>query len=90
MQASQPRNALRAGAEHKVIGVSKDNVCTRRTHLGRSHCLHRGGGTHGHERGRSDVAAHHRDGAGTRLAVGGGDFELKSRSHCQRISRLFI
>ena len=90
MQASQPRNALRAGAEHKVIGVSKDNVCTRRTHLCGPHCLHRCSGTHGHKCRRSNVAAQHGNSAGTRLAVGGGDFELKSRSHCQRISRLFI
>ena len=81
MQAPQPRHTLRAGAEHQVIGVAKDDVRAGCAHFGRAHRLNGCGGANGHERRRADFAAQHLDAARAGLAIGGGNRKLESRGH---------
>jgi queuine tRNA-ribosyltransferase len=71
-------DALGAGAQHEVIGVAEDDVRAARAHVLRLHRLDGRGGADGHEDGRADLAALHRDRAEPRLAVGGVDGELKT------------
>ena len=61
VQATERRNAFRAGPQHEVVGVAEHDVGTARTQSLRRHALHRRLRADRHERGRR----HH--------AVGGGD-----------------
>ena len=70
MQATKPRHALRARAEHQVIRVAEDDVGAGRAHVLRLHRLDRRGRADRHEGGRADLAALHGDRAGARFAVG--------------------
>src|SRR5574338_1284892 len=65
MQATQPRNPLRPGPKHQVIGVAKDDVGTGRPHILWLHRLNRRRGPDRHKHGRSNLAALHRELAGS-------------------------
>ena len=69
VQAAQPRDALRAGPQHQVIGVAENDVGAGLAHGLRQHRLHRRRRADRHEGGRADVAARRCDHAGARRAV---------------------
>ena len=49
VQSAQFGNALGGGAEHKVICISKDNLCASCCHSLGQHGFHSGGSAHRHE-----------------------------------------
>src|SRR5690606_16046168 len=56
-----------------------------RAHLGRAHGLHRCRGADRHEGGRTDLAPHHANDAGTRGAIGRGELKSESVGHGARL-----
>ena len=83
VQTAQLRHPFRAGAQHQVIGIAEDDVCTCRAHGFRLHRLYRCGRAHGHEGGRANITAHHFDPPGAGGAIGGADGERKPLRHGQ-------
>jgi hypothetical protein len=54
VQPAQPRHALRAGAQHQVIGIAQDDVRPGGAHVFHLHRLDRCRRAHGHERRGAD------------------------------------
>jgi hypothetical protein len=81
MQSAKPRHSFGPRTQHQVIRVTKDDICASGSHVFDAHCLHCGGGAHGHEGGRGNAPSLHPDRAGTRLAIGCMDGEFESRVH---------
>ena len=61
MQATEPRDALRAGPQHQVIGIAEQDVGAGFLHLLGIERLHRRHRADRHERGRADDAARRHD-----------------------------
>lgn len=81
MQSAQPCHPIRAGAEHKVIGIAQYNVCAGRPHIFGAHGLYRGPRADGHKGRRADISALHFDKPGARFAVGSADRKFESLGH---------
>ena len=75
MEPTEPRQPLRAGAQHQVIGVAQDDVGTERVDIAGLHAFDGTGRADRHERGRADLATWRLYGAGTSQAVGERQFE---------------
>ncbi len=82
VQPAQPRHPLGPRAQHQVIGIAEDDVRARPAHGFGLHRFDRGCSAHGHEGGRADRAAAHRDRSLARGTVGRLDREGKAgRAH---------
>lgn len=80
MEPPEPRDPLRPGAQHQVVGVAEEDVSPGLAHGFRLHRLHRRGGADRHEGRRADFPTLHGDDAGARLAVGGVEREGETGS----------
>ena len=78
MQATELRDALRAGAQHEMIGVAQHHIGAQGLHLIGIHRLHGAGRTHRHEGWCADDPARHADLARARgsVSLGNGEGEL--------------
>ena len=83
VQPAKLGDPLRAGAQHQVIRIAEDDVGAGLAHLFHVKALHRAGGADRHEGWRADLAARHRDAAGTGRAVARLDGEGEVFFHCR-------
>ncbi|GAV35157.1 hypothetical protein ROTAS13_02829 [Roseomonas sp. TAS13] len=79
VQPAQAADALRAGAQHQVIGVAQDHAGAGGAHRVGGHRLHRAGGAHGHEDRRRHLAMRGVQRAGTGAAIRGLEREGKGQ-----------
>ncbi|GJE17963.1 hypothetical protein AIGOOFII_2684 [Methylobacterium marchantiae] len=79
VETAEPLHALRAGAQHQVVGVAEHHVGAEVSDLARIHRLDGGRRPHRHEGRRADRAPRHRDRPGAGLPVGGVDAEGEVR-----------
>ena len=87
VQAAEPRHALRAGAQHQVVGVGEDDVGARLFHLVEVERLDRAGSADRHEGRRAHDAARRRQRAEARRAVLA--LHLKSKRRHAFLHRVF-
>ena len=71
-------DTLRARAQHQMIDIAEHDIGAQLPHLSRIHGLDGRRRADRHESGRADFAAPGRDDAGSRGAVGGGDFQREA------------
>ena len=78
VQPAERRHPLRAGPEHQMIGIAKQDIRAARPHPLGLHRLDRRRCPDRHECRCADHPALHRDCARARAAIGGGDCEGKA------------
>ena len=77
VQTTQPRDPLRRGAQHQVIGIAQQDVSARGCHAFGHHRLDGGRSPNRHKGRGPNVAARRVDHAGACLAVGCLEIELE-------------
>jgi len=81
LQAAEGGDALGAGPQHQMVGISEHDIGTGIAYLAPVHALHGAGGADRHEGRRPHHAVRRRQPADARLAVGRDELEVIGKAH---------